>query len=341
MTNDLREALEPLKDCPFCGGSAQIRESATCHDTWFVRCTECQCKTVTSYTKYEPTVTWNARAALAQPAPAGREITDAMVNAGAGVLWNDRDARMGGPWKGRGADEVCVIQTKATMRAALQAALSLSPHNGGSEEERELFAAATKIDLAGALMHIRDWRSYIDDHHRQKYADLIEAQAKLVSLLIAKRSVAAPPPPVADREPSDAHPVLKHADELHALGFKAGWEGVIEECANIAEAIDTRRGNEKQIAAVIRSLAPNGPAAGWQPIETAPKDGSSIMLFALGSWSCASWNGRGHWNLEVNRFTLGYDGGGEIQTIAPAYAVAWAPMPPDPTVSRADRGTGV
>ncbi|HEY8751625.1 MAG TPA: hypothetical protein VIM11_26825 [Tepidisphaeraceae bacterium] len=55
-----------------------------------------------------------------------REITDAMIEAGARELWNDRDARHGGPWDSRDPREVCVIQTKATMRAALKAALCAS-----------------------------------------------------------------------------------------------------------------------------------------------------------------------------------------------------------------------
>lgn len=55
-------------------------------------------------------------------------------------------------------------------------------------EEQELFAAANKIDLAGALRHLRDWRIYIDEQHRKKYADLIEAQAKLIAYLIARRA---------------------------------------------------------------------------------------------------------------------------------------------------------
>ncbi len=46
--------------CPFCGHDAEVREGQT-HDTWFVRCTICQCKTVTSYTKEEAVGTWNER----------------------------------------------------------------------------------------------------------------------------------------------------------------------------------------------------------------------------------------------------------------------------------------
>lgn len=51
------------------------------------------------------------------------DISDAAINAAAEVMWNDRDARMGGTWKDRGPNEVAVVQTKATAKAALQAAL--------------------------------------------------------------------------------------------------------------------------------------------------------------------------------------------------------------------------
>jgi hypothetical protein len=57
----------------------------------------------------------------------GSEITDAMVNAAAREMWNDRDARHGGDWGMRDPREICVIQTKATARAALTAAFSASP----------------------------------------------------------------------------------------------------------------------------------------------------------------------------------------------------------------------
>lgn len=53
-------------------------------------------------------------------------VTEAMIEAAAKEMWNDRDARMGGSWENRSPDEVCVIQTKATAKAALNAALRAS-----------------------------------------------------------------------------------------------------------------------------------------------------------------------------------------------------------------------
>jgi hypothetical protein len=60
-------------------------------------------------------------------AQAQGEPTPEQINAAAEVMWNDRDARMGGPWPSRDSNEVCVVQTKATARAALTAAGIAAP----------------------------------------------------------------------------------------------------------------------------------------------------------------------------------------------------------------------
>lgn len=74
--------------------------------------------------------------------------------------------------------------------------------------------------------------------------------------------------------------------------------------------------------------------SGWQPIETAPKDGTSILISTLGSTSIASWNGRGHWNLEVDPQTLAYDSAGEIQTVNHNWVTHWMPLPAPPVEHR-------
>jgi Lar family restriction alleviation protein len=60
MTSTFKDGIE-LLPCPFCGCEAEIREGSHTHDTWFVRCTACQIKTVISYTKDEPISEWNKR----------------------------------------------------------------------------------------------------------------------------------------------------------------------------------------------------------------------------------------------------------------------------------------
>jgi hypothetical protein len=90
---------------------------------------------------------WNARQlafldmrrqmkfALSRPAHGGwyaDDPTEAQINAAAEVMWTDRDASRGGPWSSRGRDEIVVIQTKATAKAALQAA-ALARNDRGSQ----------------------------------------------------------------------------------------------------------------------------------------------------------------------------------------------------------------
>jgi hypothetical protein len=54
------------------------------------------------------------------------KVTDEMVNAAAREIWNDSSARMGGSWSLRDPKEVVVVQTLATARAALNAALAVT-----------------------------------------------------------------------------------------------------------------------------------------------------------------------------------------------------------------------
>lgn len=64
--------------------------------------------------------------------------------------------------------------------------------------------------------------------------------------------------------------------------------------------------------------------------STAPRDGTSVLIYRLGEWCIASWNGRGHWNLEIDAATLAYDCAGEIQTIEDKWVKAWMPLPAHP-----------
>lgn len=82
----------------------------------------------------EPPVTPQGNTGADGAAQAAREPTAEMINAAAREMWNDRDARMGGPWDERGENEICVIQTKATARAALIAALAVPSAEGKSHD---------------------------------------------------------------------------------------------------------------------------------------------------------------------------------------------------------------
>jgi len=72
---------------------------------------------------------WSARGCIAAEPQTPIEPTDAMINAAAREMWNDLHAARGGPWESRGEKEVVVVQFKATARAALKAACSVTrPH---------------------------------------------------------------------------------------------------------------------------------------------------------------------------------------------------------------------
>jgi hypothetical protein len=125
----------------------------------------------------------------------------------------------------------------------------LKTHRGCSPgtEEAKLFAAATKIDIAAAVTHLRSWMQYIDDHHRKKYADLIEAQAKLIAHLVGTRDAAqaAPEPAITDAMVEAGARVAatrrghKDCDHLVATvnaGRVPVWEFYTEEPRAILEA---------------------------------------------------------------------------------------------------------
>ncbi len=67
--------------------------------------------------------------------------------------------------------------------------------------------------------------------------------------------------------------------------------------------------------------APIAAAAGWQPIETAPKDGRRILLHpaieVADDWS------KGHWNRDHECWIVGGSPSGVVHT-------AWHPLPPAP-----------
>lgn len=81
---------------------------------------------------------------------------------------------------------------------------------------------------------------------------------------------------------------------------------------------------------------------GWQPIETAPKDGSTVMLFEqyesepfFGYW----WEGRSRWRAS----TTHYDTDGNACVIDRVYSEGvthWMPLPPPPSAQAQQGGEG-
>ena len=74
-------------------------------------------------------------------------------------------------------------------------------------------------------------------------------------------------------------------------------------------------------------------AAGWQSIETAPKDGSYLLLWEqyseapfVGYWSCGSWS-VSHEHVDAEG---GWDGANVVDALSMPIT-HWMPLPPPPT----------
>ena len=150
--------MTELLSCPFCGSPAGTfgRNRVSCY---VIKCAGYQLKATPDE--------WNTRA----PQPSDRAAVIEECAKVAEKAWPR-------------AHTLYTAQDYAVAKVIL-AIRALAAVQPVAEDETALFAAATKTDVAAAVRHIRNWTSYIDDHHRQNYADLIEAQAKLIAHLIA------------------------------------------------------------------------------------------------------------------------------------------------------------
>lgn len=80
--------------------------------------------------------------------------TAAQINAAAEVMWNDRDARHGGPWSSVDTKMIAVHQTMATARAALIAAANVT---AAAEPTREEIEPGRFVDVGPEVLEAAQW----------------------------------------------------------------------------------------------------------------------------------------------------------------------------------------
>lgn len=117
-------------------------------------------------------------------------------------------------------------------------------------------------------------------------------------------------------------------DLNRASSVPSDRDDVIEECAKVAESKMDRTRRSHIIAAAIRALksAPCSPDSGWQPIATAPEDGTSVIVSNGTSVGEAKYHEDAGWYWAGSDPTDYWDGA--------AYQIThWQPLPAPPITS--------
>ena len=95
-----------------------------------------------------------------------------------------------------------------------------------------------------------------------------------------------------------------------------------------------------KIAEAIRDiLADVRESEGWQPIETAPKDGEIEVRGDAGPYGISSWTGLAHWGLPTNWHrdnATWLSHAGAVLRLAGYYPREWRPIPPPPKTEGED-----
>jgi hypothetical protein len=99
---------------------------------------------------------------------------------------------------------------------------------------------------------------------------------------------------------------VNHAERLRKLADRMGLDGYAEEL--------------REIAGEMEALP---PAQAWQPIDTAPTDGSAILVSEGRFCFCVEWNLEFNWwAVDDNKL-----GPFRLRGSAPTH---WMPLPPPP-----------
>jgi hypothetical protein len=97
----------------------------------------------------------------------------------------------------------------------------------------------------------------------------------------------------------------------------------------------------EKCAAYYRTSPPGAPAPGWQPIASAPKDGTAVFVYVKGDSlypTAAQFKSRAYWEKEYGDpeymaegwyWSFGYPDDFHEEVIEPSH---WMPLPASPTV---------
>ena len=102
-----------------------------------------------------------------------------------------------------------------------------------------------------------------------------------------------------------------------------------------------------RIAAELTEAADALEAGPWMPIETAPKDGTPVLLWfpcELGAWNPGGW--RGAWSHVDDQWVIHTpmktpDGRAIVASRIPQQPTQWMPLPAAPAAQVAQEGGGV
>lgn len=168
---------------------------------------------------------------------------------------------------------------------------------------------AEQYDYGDPAAHSNTWKVAVCTELRRQHARIAELEAQLESIAASAGS----------------EPV---AWQYRSVRNKGMWFDCTEDRAK-------RRAAHPE-AWEVRCLYPHpstsdGVAGGWMPIETAPKDGTRILLHPAvevhDAWS------KGYWSEQHECWIVGGSASGVTHTY-------WLPLPPTPPTTPAGSGKG-
>lgn len=118
---------------------------------------------------------------------------------------------------------------------------------------------------------------------------------------------------------------------LKLMMEESAWDGTLQLSDALANIDDF---------AAVHPSPPEGMVGGWMPIETAPKDGTYLLLWEqystnpfVGCWAFGSWS-VSHEHVDAEG---GWDGANVVDSISQDRITHWTPLPLPPTSSADSR----